>query len=350
VAFRVLVAGGAGLVGSAVARQLLSEGAEVVVADAMGLDGDGRDAKEARVAALRAFPKSTFVAADLTLPGAADELFRELAPAAVVNAALFPPGGPGVEALAEAIRSHGEPFLVHLSDGALYGPPSFPGQPAAEDEALEPGNDALLLQRIVEEDRLRASGIPHVVLRLFPLLAPGPLPRRFPHRELEALLDGSEVVLPTDTLTDLLHLRDAVHGILAALALRPAGRTVNLASGTGVAPSRVVRLLAEKAFRTVRIRVADVPFRPNRVASAARAGELLRFRPRTPLEASLDEIVAARLGAPEISSSRPGTSVRPASPASPSAGPASRAEEPREVSRRELFGFFRRPFDDGKPR
>lgn len=346
-AFRVLVAGGAGLVGSAVARQLLTEGAEVVVADAMGLDGDGRDAKEARVAALRALPKSTFVAADLSLPGAADELFRELSPAAVVNAALFPPGGPGVEALIEAVRTHGEPFLVHLSDGALYGPPSFPGQPAAEDEPLDPGNDPLLVQRLVEEDRLRASGIPHVVLRLFPLLAPGPLPRRFPHRELEALLDGNEVVLPTDTLTDLLHLRDAVHGILAALALRPAGRTVNLASGTGVAPSRVVRLLAERSFRTPRIRVADVPFRPNRVASVARAGELLRFRPRTPLEAALDEVVAARLGAPESSSSRPGGAVRPASPA---ATPASRAGEPREVSRRELFGFFRRPFDDRKPR
>lgn len=346
-AFRVLVAGGAGLVGSAVARQLLAEGAEVVAADAMGLDGDGRDAKEARVAALRAFPKSTFVAADLTLPGAADELFRELSPAAVVNAALFPPGGPGVEALIEAVRAHGDPFLVHLSDGALYGPPSFPGQPAAEDEPLAPGNDPLLLQRLVEEDRLRGSGIPHVVLRLFPLLAPGPLPRRFPHRELEALLDGNEVVLPTDTLTDLLHLRDAVHGILAALALRPAGRTINLASGTGVAPSRVVRILAEKSFRPARIRVADVPFPPNRVASVARAGELLRFRPRTPLETALDEIVGGRLGAPETSSSRPGGAVRPASPA---ATPAPRAGEPKEVSRRELFGFFRRPFDDRRPR
>lgn len=344
-AFRVLVAGGAGLVGSAVARQLLSEGAEVVVADAMGLDGDGRDAKEARAAALRAFPKSTFVAADLTLPGAADEIFRELSPAAVVNAALFPPGGPGVEALIEATRSHGDPFLVHLSDGALYGPPSFPGQPAAEDEALDPGSDPLLLHRLVEEDRLRASGVPHVVLRLFPVLAPGLLPRRFPHRELEALLDGNEVVLPTDTPLDLLHVRDALHGILAALALRPSGRTINLASGTGVAPSRVVRLLAEKSFRPLRFRVAEVPFRSNRVASVARAGELLRFRPRTTLETALDEIVAARLGAPETASSRPGPPAA-ARPAPPSPSP----EEPKEVSRRELFGFFRRPFDGRKPR
>lgn len=343
-AFRVLVAGGAGLVGSAVARQLLSEGAEVVVVDAMGLDGDGRDAKEARVSALRAFPKATFVAADLTLPGAADDLFRAHSPAAVVNAALFPPGGPGVEALVEAVRAHGEPFLVHLSDGALYGPPAAPGHAAVEEEPLDPGSDPVLIQRMVEESRLRGSGVPSVIVRLFPLLAPGPLPRRFPHRELEALLDGNEVVLPSDAAIDLLHLRDAVHGILAALALRPAGRTVNLASGAGVAPSRVVRLLAERSFRQARIRVADVPWRVPRVASVARASELLRFRPHTALEAALDEIVAARLGAPET------TSSRPSAPARAAASAPNRPEEPKEVSRRELFGLFRRPFDDRRLR
>ena len=70
-AFRVLVAGGAGLVGSAVARQLLSEGAEVAVVDAMGDQGDGRAVREERARELRAFPKATVVTADLSLPGAA---------------------------------------------------------------------------------------------------------------------------------------------------------------------------------------------------------------------------------------------------------------------------------------
>lgn len=342
--FRVLVAGGAGLVGSAVARQLLSEGAEVVAVDAMGPDGDGAAAKESRAAGLRAFPKATLVAADLTLPGAAATLLRDHRPGAVVNAALFPPGGPGVDAMIEAMRGDEPPFLVHLSDGALYGPPAAPGHPAVEEEPADPGSDAVLLQRMVEESRLRASGLPFVVLRLFPLLAPGAPPRRFPQGPLESLLDGEEVVLASDEPLDLLHLRDAVHGILAALALRPAGRTVNLASGAGVAPSRVVRMLAEKSFRQARVRVAGGPSRPPRIASLARAGELLRFRPRTTLETALDEIVAARLGAPETTSSRAGTTARPAEPARPS-----RPEEPREVSRRDLFGLFRRPFDGRRP-
>jgi nucleoside-diphosphate-sugar epimerase len=346
VAFRVLVAGGAGLVGSAVARQLLSEGAEVVVVDAMEDQGDGRAVREERVAALRAFPKATVVAADLSLPGAAGDVFRDLKPAAVVNAALFPPGGPGVVSMLEAMRSHEKPFLVHLSDAALYGAPGTEGQPALEEEPIDPGRDPVLLQRMVEEARLRSSEVPNVILRVFDVLAPGAPATRFPQDVLETLLDGDEVVLPSDAPRDLLHVRDAVHGILAALALRPAGKTINLGSGRGVAPSRVVQLLAERAFRQPRLRVEPTPGRPGRIASLARAGELLRFQAKTSLETAVEEIVAARLGAPESSTSRPRPPAQPLRPAP--LRPPDR-DEPKEVSRRELFGLFRRPFEGRRP-
>jgi nucleoside-diphosphate-sugar epimerase len=347
VAFRVLVAGGAGLVGSAVARQLLSEGAEVVVADSFGDDGDGRAVREARAAALRAFPKATVVTADFSLPGAASDVLRELRPAAVVNAALFPPGGPGVVSLLEAMGGLDQAFLVHLSDGALYGAPAAPGRLALEEEPVDPGRDPVLLHRLVEESRLRASAVPNVILRLFGVLAPGAPANRFPQDLLEAFLDGNEVVLPSDAPRDLFHVRDAVHGILAALALRPAGKTINLGSGQGTVPSHLARLLADRAFRQVRIRVEERAMRVPRIADLSRARDVLRFHPRTSLETAAGEIVAARLGAPETSTSRP----RPLAPAPrPRKTPEPERNEPKEVSRRELFGFFRRPFDDRRPR
>ncbi len=345
-AFRVLVAGGAGLVGSAVARQLLSEGAEVVAVDVMGDEGDGRAVREERVATLRAFPKATVVTADLSLPGAAGDVFRDFAPVAVVNAALFPPGGPGVVSMLEAMRTHEKPFLVHLSDAALYGAPGAPGQPALEEEPVDPGRDPVLLQRMVEEARLRSSEVPNVILRLFDVLAPGAPATRFPQDALEAVLDGEEVVLSSDAPRDLLHVQDAVHGILAALALRPAGKTVNLGSGRGVAPSHVVRLLAERAFRQPRVRVEEGSARPRRIASLSRAGDLLRFQARTSLESAVEEIVAARLGAPESSTTR---RRLPAPPLGPASDRPSDQGEPKEVSRRELFGFFRRPFEGRRP-
>ncbi|MBK6405675.1 MAG: NAD-dependent epimerase/dehydratase family protein [Holophagales bacterium] len=238
VAFRVLVAGGAGLVGSAVATQLLSEGAEVIVVDAMGDQGDGRAVREKRAQALRSFPKATVVTADLSLPGAASDVFRDLKPDAVVNAALFPPGGPGVVSMLEAMRSHEKPFLVHLSDGALYGSPASPGQPALEEEAIDPGRDPVLLQRMVEESRLRGSDVPHVILRLFRILAPGAPANRFPQDALETLLDGGEVVVDSDAPQDLLHVRDAVHGILAAWpSARPDGRSTSEAAAASRRPT-----------------------------------------------------------------------------------------------------------------
>jgi nucleoside-diphosphate-sugar epimerase len=200
---------------------------------------------------------------------------------------------------------------------------------------------------MVEESRLRGSDVPNVILRLFRILAPGAPANRFPQNALETLLDGGEVVVDSDSPRDLLHVRDAVHGILAALALRPAGRTINLGSGRGFASERVVRLLADRAFRQARIRVDPAPVRPGRIASLERARELLRFQAKTSLETAVDEIVAARLGAPESTTSRP----RPAAPLPPQAAPGAPAsDEPKEVSRRELFGFFRRPFDGGRPR
>lgn len=344
-AFRVLVAGGAGLVGSAVARQLLSEGAEVAVVDALADDGDGRAVREARLEALRALPRATVVTVDLSLPGAAAEVFRNFRPGAVVNAALFAPGKPGVATLLEAARAHEKPFLVHLSDAALYGSPGAPGRPALEEEPADPGRDPLLLQRVAEEARLRTADVPNVVLRLFGLLASGAPPTRFPQDVLDTLLDGEEVVLASDEPRDLLHLSDAVHGILAALALRPAGRTVNLGSGRGVAPSLVLHLLGNRAFRPVRFRVSGQAVRPPRVADLALAGELLRFRPTRSLEESLDEIVAARLGAQETTTSRPRKAAPPVRPAVPAP-----ADGPKEVSRRELFGLFRRPPGGGGSR
>ena len=345
-AFRVLVAGGAGLVGSAVARQLLSEGAEGAVVDALAEDGDGRTVREARLESLRALPRATILTADLSLPGAAGEVFRDFRPGAVVNAALFAPGKPGVATLLDAARAHERPFLVHLSEAALYGPPGEAGRPAIEEEPADPGRDPLLLRRGAEEARLRAADVPNVVLRLFGLLAPGAPPTRFPQDVLETLLAGEEVVLASDAPRDLLHVSDAVHGILAALALRPAGRTVNLGSGRGVAPSHVVRLLGDRAARPVRFRVSGEAVRPPRVADLALAGELLRFRPTRSLEESLDEIVAARLGAQETTTSRP----RKAAPHVRSVVPAPPADGPKEVSRRELFGLFRRPPGGGGSR
>lgn len=341
--FRVLVAGGAGLLGSAIARQLLSEGASVVVADPIVPTGDGTAVREWRVEQLRALGNAIVSRVDLGSPEPAAALLDETRPSAVINAALFDGGGesPGLPALLDACRSLPElPFFLHLSDAALYGPAPSPGALAVEDEPIEPGGDPLLLQRAAEEEFVRSSGLGCTTLRVTELLGPGFPPGRFPAGDLERLLEGDEVVVRDDERHDFLHVDDAVTGILSALARRPLGQTVNLGTGTGTLPRALLALLAEKAFRPIRVRVGAPVGRPPRVLSRARAFDLFRFSPRRSLEETAAGIVAFRLGTTELTSSRTApVAPRPA----PSRPAEARREEPEPLSRRDLFGMFRRP-------
>jgi nucleoside-diphosphate-sugar epimerase len=335
----VLVSGGAGLLGAAASEELLRRGNRVIVADACEVWGDGRAVREDRIERLRAFEEAVAVRTDLTDPVAVAALLRDHRPDAILNAALFPPGGAGIGPLIGAARAAGTGFFLHLSDGALYGNPQEPGTPAREDEPLEPGPDPALQRRAAEEELVRSGGVPFAILRIFEVIGPSQPPGRFPAGALESLLAGDRVDLPDDEPRDLIDIWDAVRGILLALDRRPAGQTVNVGTGRAARPSELVSLLAARAFRPMRHSAGAPPSRRPRVADTDRARDLLGFVAERFLDASAASIVAARLlGPPEevVSSPRPristGTAVAP---------------EPRSVSRRELFGFLRRPFRGG---
>lgn len=340
----VLVAGGAGLLGSAVCLELARQGFRVLAADLLAEWGDGRAARLARLRDL-APAGVEFSRLDLTDAGAVRALLANDPPDAVVNAALFPPDGPGLGPLLSSCVEGLVPFFLHVSDAALYREAAEPGERAAEDEPLDPGDDPALVQRAREEEALRAASIPFAILRVFPLLGPGFPPGRFPADALEAILSGEEVVLVSDEPADFLHVEDAARGVRLALSRRPPGRTLNLGSGLGVRPSEVLAALAVRAGRPVRLRVEGPPGRKPRVADTVRAWDEIGFCSQRGIGDAVEAIAAARLGGrpllgfPETGPARPaGGAARPAG-----AGP------PREVSRRDLFGIFRRPFGPGGP-
>jgi hypothetical protein len=165
---------------------------------------------------------------------------------------------------------------------------------------------------------------------------------RFPLDALEALFGGEEVVLPDDAPRDFVHTEDVVRGILFAIARRPLGETVNLGSSLAVRPSEIVRALAVRAAREVRISVSGESPRPPRIADLEKAWQTLGYSPQLGVGEIAWEIVRARLYPEEA-----GRAARSAEMSS-----RTRAEPPRPVSRRELFGLLRKPFDAAakKPR
>ncbi len=328
----VLVAGGAGLLGAAVVKALLAEGSDVILADDFGEAGDGTVVKEWRVERLGADPRLAVERADLTDAAALADLFGRRRPAAVVNAALFDPAGPGAGALMRAARSAGTGLFVHLSDGALYAPGPEPERPAREDEPLDAGGEAGLASKLEEERLLADLALPFVTLRVFEVLGPMFPPRRFPVGPLEAILAGEEVLYEESGWRDVVHIDDTVRGVVLSLRRRPVGKAVNLGGGLLVNPRTLIALLAREAGRELRIRVTPPPgpLRPRRPANLERARTELGWAPAFTAGGIVESLVAARVG-------KVGGRRRPAA-AAPAREPA------RPVSRRELFGLFRRPF------
>jgi nucleoside-diphosphate-sugar epimerase len=332
----VLVAGGAGLLGSALARYLLRQSNSVVVADVFDASGDTRAVKEERAARFEAHPRATLLTADLSEEKQVEGVFASHRPAIVVNAARFDPAGPGATALMTVSRAWGTGLFVHLSDGALYGPPAEPGRRAREDEAVDPGEDPWLRARAADEAKLLESGLPFIVLRIFDLVGPS-LPRtRFAANVLEAIVAGEEVFLPDGEPRDFLHLEDAVRGIALALRKRPIGEIINLGSGTPVSPRLFLERLAARAGKPLRLTIvpsSTTPPRTPRIADLEKAWNLLGFAPERALEDIVDEMFHARFSSGAVARDFPRLLRRNV-----------QAPPPREVSRRELFDLFRRPF------
>lgn len=327
-----LVAGGAGFLGSAVARRLAGTPGTVLVADYFGESGDGRAAKEARAVALQKLPNVTVLRLDLSSRMMVEAVLRRHRPSAVVNAALFDPRGPGLPPFVQACLSTAVGYFLHLSDAALYPGRETPEGGAREDEPLDAVGDAYLTQRLGEEALLENSGLRDAILRVFPLIGPDLPEKRFPMPELETLLRGETVLLSDDEPRDFIHVDDAARGVEAALERRPSREIVNLGSGVATRPSDVLKALAVRSPHPLSFQIAEaLPARRPRVANPEKARTVLGFSPQLRVADATAGILARRF------------------PETPAPNPV-KQDPPTDVSRRELFDFFRRPFDRGGPR
>jgi nucleoside-diphosphate-sugar epimerase len=335
-----LVAGGAGFLGAAVARQLLETGENVVLLDTFDDAGDGRALKEERLASLGRHPRLSVVRGDGTEAERLEAVFAEHRPASVVNAMRLPLDTQGLGPLVEASRQAGVGLVVHLSDAALYGPRDEASLRVREDEPIEPGENRDLLAKAAEEEAFLASGLPFVILRVFAAAGPGGGPSRFPGDALEAVLADETAFLADDAPRDFIHPQDVVRGVLLALRKRPIGEIVNLGFGLAVRPSDVVRALAAHASKECRFTVTGTSVRTARIADMEKAWQALGFSPQLGLLEIVSDTVRARLFPAEA----------PRAYNWPENSAPAPLDPPRPVSRRELFDLFRRPFDDAAKR
>jgi UDP-glucose 4-epimerase len=304
---RLLVTGGAGYIGSIVARQLLNRGDEVTVLDSLY-----RGHREA-------IPEgAAFEQVDL-LDAAATRGVLEQGFDGVLHFAALALVGESVAAperyyhgnvvaslhLLDAMRAAGVRRLVFSSTCATYGEPE--NIPISEDEPPSPvnayGNSKLTVDRMIA-DEARAHGLRAVSLRYFNVAgASGPLGEDHePETHLIPLVLRAAAgrtshvsILGTDyptedgtAIRDYVHVEDLARAHLLAFDATTAdGHEIyNLGSGTGYSVRQVI-----EAARTVT--GVDIPVReearrpgdpPRLVAANAKARDGLGWLPERSLE------------------------------------------------------------------
>jgi UDP-glucose 4-epimerase len=297
---QVLVTGGAGFIGSHVARALLARGVRVTVLDNLSMGrreavpdgarlviGDVRD-RAAVTEALQGADGVMHLAAQVTIRGSFERFYDDL------DTNLM-----GTANLLRCLDPSQVRWFTLASSMAVYAEcPS--AMPVAENYRTEPlspyGVSKLAAERVCRQ-MLAAAGVPLTVLRFFNTFGPG---QAFtPYVGVITIFvtkllrgEAPRIFGDGEQQRDFVHVGDITDGVLASFG-RAAG-TFNLGSGNGQTLNRLASLLADRIAPglqplheparegELRFSVADI-----RAARAAFA-----YAPTRSLQSHLDEVIA----------------------------------------------------------
>jgi UDP-glucose 4-epimerase len=254
----VLVTGGAGFIGSAVARALVERGDEVVAVD-MG-------PSPASAGLAQAFPKSfSFVPGDLTEWAQMAQVIKRVRPEAIVHCAAVVGVLNSVSApiatmrinvegslnLMEAMRLFDVRRMVHISSEEVYGP--FDADIIDETHPARPLKPYGISKYAVEQlsrDYVRTHGLDILHVRTCWVYGPR-LPRpRIPKILIDAIIDKHPCHLDrgADFRVDHIYIDDCVDGILKVLDHRDHRHDVyNIATGAAPSLGDIFNILKELA-------------------------------------------------------------------------------------------------------
>jgi UDP-glucose 4-epimerase len=300
---RYLVTGGAGFIGSHLARSLLDDGHEVDVADNL-MTGDAANVPDgaellrvdvgepAAVAAIE--PRGYDAVLHMAGQSSGEKSFEDPVLDLHANAR-------STLLLARWASEHGVPALLHASSMGVYGQPE--SLPVAEDAEAEPisfyGTSKYVAEQILRVESER-SGLRAVSFRMFSVYGPGQnladLKQGMASIYLAYILRG-EPVLVTGSLErtrDLVYVDDVVAAWRAALD-RPVSGAFNLGSGVGTTVSDLVwRLIAAcglPAGHPIEVTEGTPGDQFAMVADISRAHSELGWEPRVTLKEGLEALV-----------------------------------------------------------
>jgi UDP-glucose 4-epimerase len=295
---RILLTGGAGFIGAALANRLVDDGHTVLVLDDLSA-GDTR----------RLRPTVLFTRGDVkdvpklwTLLQGADCVYHLAARVRVPESIHYPAeyneaNVSGTVAVMEAMRDTGIHRVVFASSGALYGEQG--DQPIDERQSPHP-NSPYGVSKLAAEYYVSTLGtlygIETVSLRIFNAYGPGQelppsYPPVIPQLLRQAQTGGSLVIQGDGTQTrDFVYVDDVVDALVAAATATQVNRAViNIGCGHEMTINDVAACVAKVTGRRVSIlhNHSQSGGVSRLVANVQLAWQLLRWEPHTGLEQGL---------------------------------------------------------------
>lgn len=309
--------GGAGFIGSHVARELLSRGARVVVVDDFNDFYDPR-LKKGNLRPLEGRPGFSLHCADIRDAAAlraivgqnatalADGGILHFAARAGVRPSLTQPrlyletNVTGTLNLAEAAREAGVRKFVFASSSSVYGERSVDTGPFREDQDVSRPISPYASTKVMGESLLHAYSHLHgfrvVALRFFTVYGPSQRPDLAIHKFTRLVDLGEPLPVFGDgsTQRDYTYIDDIVQGVLAALAYDETPfEIVNLGESRTVPLSRLIELIEAALGKPARIQ--RLALQPGDVtlthADISKARRLLGYDPKTPIEEGIRRFV-----------------------------------------------------------
>jgi UDP-glucuronate 4-epimerase len=308
---KILLTGGAGFIGSHVARRLLARGERIVALDDFN-DFYAPRLKRENAAGLALDPGWTLVEGDIRDADLVERLFRDerfdavihLAARAGVRPSLKEPilyedvNCIGTLRLLEAARRHGPETFVFGSSSSVYG--INEKVPFAEDDPVDrPISPYATTKRTGELlcfNYHHLYGLKTACLRFFTVYGPAQRPEMAIHKFTDLLARGRAVPMFGDggSRRDYTYIDDIIDGVVATLDLAPGFEIVNLGGADTTSLADLVRWIAEELG--VEPRIEHLPPQPGDVpityADVAKAERLLGYSPQVPIREGLSRFVA----------------------------------------------------------
>lgn len=313
----VLITGGAGFIGSHLARRLLLRGDRVTVLDDFNDFYDPRR-KRQNLAALQDLPQVAesperlrLVEGDIRDEALVERLFAAAGFDAVVHLAARAGVRPslrepvlyeevnciGTLRLLEAARRHGPPTFLFGSSSSVYG--INEKVPFAEDDPVDqPISPYATTKRAGEllcYNYHHLYGLRTACLRFFTVYGPAQRPEMAIHKFTDLLAHGRPVPMFGDggSRRDYTYVDDIVDGLLSTLELAPGFEILNLGGAETTTLKDLVRWIAEELAVEPRIEYlaaqpGDVPVT---FADVSKAARVLGYSPKVPIREGLRRFV-----------------------------------------------------------